>query len=229
MRQSFFDSYFTNFDRQVVLVDVLGALRAGKAAFDDTAEAIAEIADSMSYGMNTHRLVHEAGAMAAKAMIRHWAPVIGAKGTQAMADAVRSRRIERLAFVATKADHVPALQRDNLGNLLRELVSRTIDHVGQKRVSYHVAASILSTVDGTGNIDGRAVEIVQGIPLGEEHARGFYPGTVPSSRPPESFWTNPYFEMPIFTPPRITPDGSAGIPHLGLDKVWHALLRDALE
>jgi predicted YcjX-like family ATPase len=31
------------------------------------------------------------------------------------------RRIERVTFVATKADHVPALKRDNLCNLVRAL------------------------------------------------------------------------------------------------------------
>lgn len=229
MRATFFDTFFTNFDRQVVLVDVLGALNAGKAAFDDTADAIAEIADAMSYGMNTSRLVQEAGAMAAKAALWHTAPVIGRWKGEAAARYIRSRRIERLAFIATKADHVPTMQRDNLENLLRYLVSRTLEHVGVKRVSYHVASSVLSTIDGTAELGGRQVEVVQGVPLGEERARSFYPGNVPVRRPQESFWSNRYFEMPVFTPPPIVPDGSEGIPHLGLDRVWHALLKDVLE
>jgi predicted YcjX-like family ATPase len=199
MKRNFFSTFFADFDRQVVLVDVLGALHAGKAAFEDTADAITEIAGSMSYGMN------------------------------APARLIRSRRIERLAFVATKTDHVPTLQRDNLRNLLRDLVNRTKEHVGKQRLSYHVAASVLSTVDGTAELGGRQVEVVQGVPLGEKHSRAFYPGNVPSSRPPESFWDHPYFEMPTFTPPPINPDGSTGIPHLGIDRVWHALLQDVLE
>lgn len=229
MRTHFFDTFFTDFDRQVVLVDVLGAMHAGKAAFDDTADAITEIAGSMSYGMNTHRLVHEAGAMAAKAMMWHWSPMLGRKRAEAAAHVVRSRRIERLAFVATKADHVPAIQRDYLKNLLQDVVRRTIEHVGEKRVSYHVAASVLSTTEGIAELGGRPVDVVMGVPLGEQQPRAFYPGSVPASRPPESFWDRPYFELPVFKPPAIAADGSAGIPHIGLDQVWHALLRDVLE
>ena len=44
MRQNFFDPWFARFDRQVVLVDVLGALWAGQGAFEDTRHAIAQIA-----------------------------------------------------------------------------------------------------------------------------------------------------------------------------------------
>jgi predicted YcjX-like family ATPase len=44
MRQNFFDPWFARFDRQVVLVDVLGALWAGQGAFEDTRHAVAQIA-----------------------------------------------------------------------------------------------------------------------------------------------------------------------------------------
>src|SRR5205085_10944280 len=64
MRSTFFDTHFKDFDRQVVLVDVLGALHAGKEAFDDTALAITHIAAGMTYGRNMARPVHEIGAAA---------------------------------------------------------------------------------------------------------------------------------------------------------------------
>lgn len=52
IRASFFDTHFRSFDRQVVLVDVLGALYAGQAAFEDTARALADIAGQLRYGAN---------------------------------------------------------------------------------------------------------------------------------------------------------------------------------
>jgi predicted YcjX-like family ATPase len=71
MRQNFFDPWFARFDRQVVLVDVLGALWAGQGAFEDTRHAVAQIAaayDARSrsrwFGLSTLKRV---GFVASKA------------------------------------------------------------------------------------------------------------------------------------------------------------------
>ena len=53
-------------------------------------------------------------------------------------------------------------------------------------------------------------------------------GQVPAAIPPPSFWTAPYFEMPVFRPPIIDASGAAGIPHLGLDEVLDAVIGDLL-
>lgn len=50
IRAKFFERHFQRFDRQIVLVDVLGALNAGEDAFADTARAIGEIARGFAYG-----------------------------------------------------------------------------------------------------------------------------------------------------------------------------------
>jgi predicted YcjX-like family ATPase len=230
MRATFFDTHFANFDRQVVLVDVLGALHAGKEAFEDTARVIADIAASMSYGGNLPRPVHEIGATALRVggqlLGRH--VFGGRRAADAISQAVQTRRIERVAFVATKADHVPAMRRDNLCNLLRALAEPAQDKLGRGPVTYHAAAAVLSTEDGTTTIEGRPVEVVFGVPLGEERARPFYPGDVPSARPRDSFWSNRYFELPVFTPPRLDATGATGIPHLGLDEVLNAVLKGVL-
>src|SRR6266851_2907489 len=146
-RSQFFDTHFADFDRQIVLVDVLSALHAGREAFEDTERAIAE----------------------------------------------RSRPSN-----------------------------------SQLPVSYHAIASVLSTVDGTARIEGRPVEVVMGLPLGEERQRSFYPGDVPSGRPPESFWSDRFFELPVFAPPPIDEGGASGIPHLAIDEVTIELLKDVL-
>ena len=56
-------------------------------------------------------------------------------------------RIERMAFVATKADHVPAMRRANLRNLLRGIVEMAAARLDPLGVIYHAVASILSTTD----------------------------------------------------------------------------------
>lgn len=199
MREGFFEAHFRAFDRQILLVDVLGALHAGRAAFEDTAEAIADLCRGLR----------------------------GAPGWLGWGRAP----IARVAVVATKADHVPALRREALRHLLAAVAGPGLGERGGGGVSLHVAASILATRDDKARLGGRDVEVVLGVPAGEDKARAFFVGDVPAGWPPEGFWSGAYFELPVFRPPRI--EGGvgplrAGIPHIGLDEILVTLLGDLL-
>ncbi len=197
-RATFFDTHFKKFDRQIVLVDTLGALAAGRAAYEDTEHALADIAACLAGG---------------NAILPRW---LGGTG------------IERVAFVATKADHVPELHRDNLRALMRDMVHLAATHApGDDSVSFHAAASVVSTTDGWADQpDGHREPVVWGTKLGETQKRPYRVGNVPISRPPENFWSGRYFELPAFTPPPIDPHGANGIPHLGLDRILTDLIGD---
>ncbi len=242
IRENFFDSHFRSFNRQIMLVDVLGALHGGRAAFEDTVHAVADLARGLRDGWGfwsrqrrrslARNIVHGAGA--ARTLIRRAPnplilPVIGLAG-RVLASVVSPRPIERVAFVATKADHVPALARDNLQHLLHAMADPAARdwQAANTQVSFHVAASILSTEDGTAKLDGQTVQVVRGTVLGEDIVRPFYVGAVPSQIPPPSFWSDRYFEMPVFRPPAIDPTGAHGIPHLGLDDILVAVIGDLL-
>ena len=67
-----------------------------------------------------------------------------------------------------------------------------------------------------------------GKKLGETQSRPYRVGNVPISRPPDSFWSGRYFELPSFTPPPIDPNAVNGIPHLGLDTILVDLIGDRL-
>jgi predicted YcjX-like family ATPase len=226
MRANFFDSHFASFNRQVMLVDVLSALYGGRAAFEDTARAIAELGAALRYGANT------AARGVAAGMIRGMGQVLpGAFGrtTDAAARSLATRRIERVTFVATKADHVPAIQRDNLRNLVRALAhAKGNDPVAGAPVTYQTAAAIRSTQEGTSRIGDRPVRVVMGVKLGEATVRPFYVGDVPSAIPPESFWAERYLDIPPFRPPPIDATGLTGIPHLDLDLVLDDVMGDLL-
>ena len=198
MRARFFETHFARFDRQILLVDVLGALHGGKEAFHDTQQALALIASSLSYGSG-------------------WSLGRSKQG-----------RIGRVAFVATKADHVPAGARDNLRLLLRDLVEDAREPMKGQPVSFHAAASVLSTTDTTVEHAGLFKDVVRGTPVGGGGAKLFDPGTVPACRPPDSFWNKPRFKLPVFEPRRPRDGGQGGIQHLGLDTVLSALLEDKL-
>lgn len=227
MRADFFDTHFASFDRQIMLVDVLGALYAGQAAFEDTARVIGDLARALQYGGNAFSRALAAGVARGSGALL---PTALGRATGAAVQRMASRRIERVAFVATKADHVPAMKRDNLVHLLRALASPAAvqDGLSAATASYRVAASVLSTRDGTGRIGDRAVEVVEGVLLGDERMRPFFVGEVPSRVPSESFWSGGLFEMPVFRPPALDPSGQGGIPHLNLDQVLDDVIGDLL-
>lgn len=227
MRADFFDTHFAAFDRQVMLVDVLGALHAGQAAFEDTARVIGDLARALQYGGNTFSRALAAGVARGSGALL---PSALGRATGAAVQRMASRRIERVAFVATKADHVPAMKRDNLVHLLRALASPAAvqDELSAATASYRAAASILSTRDGTGRIGGHAVEVVEGIVLGEERMRPYFIGEVPSRVPTDNFWSERLIELPVFRPPPLDPTGLGGIPHLNLDQVLDDVIGDLL-
>jgi len=198
--QPFFSLLARDVDRQIVLVDVLRALNAGEEAFADQRLALDIILAAFQFGRRS---------------LLRW--LFGA-------------RIDRVLFAATKADHVPALQRDHLEALMANLVEAPTlrAKVAHARVAATALASIRCTEDGTDVIDGRKVDVVVGLPEGGERRIRFFPGIVPVRPPPSGFWGERFTEFPAFEPPRINPAPEDGIPHINLDKALNFLLEDAL-
>ena len=196
----FFAQLARGVDRQIVLVDVLRALNAGQAAFADQRLAFETILAAFRFGR--------------RGLLRL---LFGA-------------RIDRVLFAATKADHVPALQRDHLEALMANLVAVPTlrAEAANAQVAAMALASICCTEDGTDVIDGRKVDVVIGLPEGAERRIRFFPGIVPVAPPPEGFWGERFTEFPVFQPPRIAPAEGDGVPHINLDKALDFLLGDTL-
>ena len=196
----FFAQLARGVDRQIVLVDVLRALNAGQAAFADQRLAFETILAAFRFGRRD--------------LLRL---LFGA-------------RIDRVLFAATKADHVPALQRDHLEALMANLVAVPTlrAEAANAQVAAMALASICCTEDGTDVIDGRKVDVVIGLPEGGERRIRFFPGIVPVAPPPEGFWGERFTEFPVFQPPRIAPAEGDGVPHIDLDKALDFLLGDTL-
>jgi uncharacterized protein len=198
--QPFFAQLARGVDRQIVLADVLRALNAGAEAFADQRLALETILAAFRFGR--------------RSLLRL---LFGA-------------RIDRVLFAATKADHVPALQRDHLEALMANLVAvptLRAQHA-RARVAATALASIRCTEDGTDVIDGHKVDIVIGLPADGERRIRFFPGIVPVTPPPEGFWGERFTEFPVFQPPRIERAAGDGVPHINLDKALDFLLGDAL-
>ncbi len=197
----FYETYFRNFSRQVVLVDVLGALLAGREVFEDTQHALDAILESFRYGRSgiLSRLLGGA-------------------------------RIEKVLFAATKADHVPDVQRDHLASLLRSMVALPALDVSSSNAAIDVAAlaSVISTEEDSLEIDGQRVQVVVGKPVGSDTRAKFFIGNVPARPPRPEAWGKPFLNIPVFEPPVIDVSPIDGIAHINLDVALDYLIGDQL-
>ena len=198
--QPFFTQLARGVDRQIVLVDVLRALNDGEEAFADQRLALETILTAFRFGR--------------RSLLRL---LFGA-------------RIDRVLFAATKADHVPALQRDHLEALMANIVAVPTLRAKEAhaRVAATALASIRCTEDGTDVIEGHKVDVVIGLPEGGDRRIRFFPGIVPVTPPPAGFWGERFTEFPVFQPPRIAPAAGDGVSHINLDKALDFLLGDTL-
>jgi hypothetical protein len=197
----FYEDHFRHYSRQVVLVDVLRALLAGRDAFDDTRLAIDAILDSFRYGH---------GGVLAKLLF--------------------GSRIDKVLFAATKADHVPDIQRDHLAALLRNMAAFPALDVKSSNAQLEVTAlaSVISTAEDSQEIEGQQVQVVVGRPVGAQRQSKFFVGNVPIRPPRADAWGKPFLNVPVFEPPAIDPSPVEGIPHINLDLALEFLLGDRL-
>jgi uncharacterized protein len=193
---------FANVDRLVVLADVLTALHAGQAAFADTAASLAAAAGALRWRFK-------------------WMEALGALAELRLPPAV----INRVAFCATKCDHVADRQRGNLAALMKNLAQVP----GSGVTTAHFAiASVRCTEDFVWTLEGRPVSAVRGRVLGENVLTRSYPGEVPDQPPDDEFWAHPFLALPQFEPMRLPDGGKQGVPNIGLDKLLNFLLEDVL-
>ncbi|MET0536855.1 MAG: YcjX family protein [Xanthobacteraceae bacterium] len=198
---AFYEQHFQRYSRQIVLVDVLRALLAGREAFEDIRAALAVVVDSFRYGH---------GGVLSKLLL----------GAQ----------IDKVLFAATKADHVPEIQRDHLAALLRNMVALPALDVMSSHAQMDVAAiaSVISTEEESQEIDGQRVQVVVGRTVGAKKRSKFFVGNVPIRPPRASAWGSPFLNVPVFEPPPIDAAPVDGIAHINLDLALEFLLGDRL-
>jgi predicted YcjX-like family ATPase len=202
VRRDLASPLFANVDRLVVLADVLTALHAGEAAFADTRDALAAAAGALRWRFSF-----------AEALTS----LIGLR--------MPARVIDRVAFVATKADHVADRQRGNLAALMKTLAQIPGEGVAS---AHFAAASVRCTEDFVWTLEGRPVSAVRGRVLGQSVLTRSYPGEVPDRPPDADFWQHPFLALPEFEPMRLADGGRAGVPNIGMDALLAFLLGDVL-
>ncbi len=193
---------FGRVDRLVVLADVLAALHAGPVAFADTAAALGAVARALRWRN----------------------PLLGRLADILPSWLAAGGGIARVAFAASKADHVADRQRGNLAALVRRL-TEVPDHA--ETAAFAIAA-VRCTEDFVWTLDGRNVSAVRGRVLGDERLTRSYPGEVPDRMPEPGFWSHAFLAPPVFEPRRLPHGGRGGVSQIGLDALLAFLLEDVL-
>ncbi|CAM3081012.1 hypothetical protein SAMN04488021_10970 [Paracoccus aminovorans] len=204
----FFREHFARIDRQVVLMDVLGAIHAGPQAVEDMRRAMADILTAFRPG--------RAG----------W-----------LAQLLGTRRVERILFAATKADHLHHIQHPRLtaitAAMLREARDRA-DFSGARTEAMSIA-SLRCTTEEMIRQDGEDLPAVRGTLMDGRQA-AFYPGELPAN-PAELLvpasqgaarWLDGDYAIMDFAPAPATLRPGDGPPHIRLDRAAEFLIGDRI-
>lgn len=186
---------FGRLGKQVLLVDLLSALQQGREPFADLGLAIRSISDAFE------ELKHPLLRLLPMA------------------------KVERLALVATKADHVTADQHANLVNLLRDMVGEPFLLATARQSGLLAVASVKATTDLKLKVNDLATPFLRGILAGRAEVLDIQPGVIPGTIPAADQWDETGFNIRRFEPPRLGAGfADRPLPHVNLDKVLQFLL-----
>lgn len=209
----FFRDHFSRIDRQIVLVDALGAIHAGPPALDDLRRTMAGILKAFRPGSNA------------------W-----------LTQLLRGRRVEKILFAATKADHLHHSQHPRLTAIMEALTREARDRArfaGAETAAMSIAA-LRATVEQTLPHNGSELDCVRGTLLNPDGTRGrqaaFYPGALPEdpahlltpAREGATGWLDADYEIMRFAPAPLTLKPGEGPPHIRLDRAAQFLVGDRL-
>ena len=151
----FFRDVFSRFDRQLVLVDVIGALNAGPESFHDMRRALRDVLPSFNRG---------SGSLLARLF---------------------QPRTEKVLFAATKADHVTANQFHNLRLLLRAMMADDLGNlpISAEETDFAALSAIKCTANRRVMYQGQQITVLEGIIRGRDAPEQLYPGEIPEHLP----------------------------------------------
>ncbi|WP_223420765.1 YcjX family GTP-binding protein [Tateyamaria pelophila] len=205
----FFRDHFSRIDRQVVLVDALGAIHSGPAAVEDMRYAMAEILSAFRPGRNAF-----------------------------LTQLFRGKRVEKILFAATKADHLHHAQHGKLTAIMEALTRDARDRArfaGANTQALSLAA-LRATTEDTMIHDGVPLDVVRGTLLDSGKQAAFYPGALPDDpghilNPAKSGatkWLDEDYQIMRFAPAPLNLRPGDGPPHIRMDRAAQFLIGDRL-
>ena len=204
----FFKDHFSRIDRQVVLVDALGALNAGPQAVDDLRNAMVDILHCFKTGQN------------------------------GFLSGILGKSVERILFASTKADHLHHSQHGALTNIMDALLRQAKDHANYRGATTQSLslASLRTTVEEVIDHDGEILEAVRGVLLGSGKEAVMYAGELPedpteilkTAREGAPKWLANDYAIMRFSPSKVSLKSGDGPPHIRLDRAAEFLIGDKL-
>ena len=213
----FFRDHFARLDRQIVLVDALGAVDAGQ-------RALGELEDTLGGVLAVFR-----------------------PGARSWLGALSGRRIDRLVFAATKADHLHHTSHDRLEGILRLVTERASARAAAAgaQVKVMALAAMRATREAEARAGSELLPCILGVPLPGQTLAGtrfdgireaaVFPGDLPADPAAAldgSWHTRGEVSVIRFRPPRVPPVGPWGepapLPHIRLDRALDFLIGDRL-
>ena len=205
----FFRDHFARIDRQVVLVDALGAIHNGPQAVEDMRRAMADILGAFRPGKNAF-----------------------------LSRLLLGQRVEKILFAATKADHLHHSQHARLTAIMNALMRDArdrADFAGAETQAMALAA-LRATVEETIDHDGTALDCVRGRLLSSGKQAAFYPGDLPEdparllapAREGAEKWLDADYEVMNFAPAKLSLKPGEGPPHIRMDRAAQFLIGDKL-
>ena len=205
----FFRDHFARIDRQVVLVDALGAIHGGPAAVEDLRRTMADILAAFRPGRNAF-----------------------------LSQLLLGKRVEKILFAATKADHLHHSQHKRLADIMAALTRDARDRArfaGAETQSMALAA-LRATTEETRAHNGGTLDVVRGTLLDNGKQAAFYPGTLPDdpnqilnpARAGAGAWLDGEYRVMRFAPAPLALKPGEGPPHIRLDRAAQFLIGDRL-
>ncbi|MHA6325510.1 YcjX family GTP-binding protein [Roseivivax sp. CAU 1753] len=202
----FFRDHFARIDRQVVLVDALGAIHKGPEALNDLRRTMADILGAFRPGRNAF-----------------------------LTQLLMGKRVERILFAATKADHLHHTQHDRLAALMKAMTREASDRAefaGAKTRAMAIA-SLRATVEETRDVKGEQLDVVRGRLLGTGREAALWPGDLPQDprhllNGNTTDWLAGDYGIMSFAPAPLSLRPGDGPPHIRLDRAAEFLIGDRL-
>jgi predicted YcjX-like family ATPase len=205
----FFRDHFARIDRQVVLVDALGAINAGPPAVEDLRAAMSETLGAFRPGRNSF-----------------------------LSGLLGGKRVEKILFAATKADHLHHSQHAQLTAIMEALTreARERARFAGAQTQALAIASLRATTEDTMTHEGTALDVVRGTLLDTGKQAAFYPGALPDdpahllspARSGADKWLDADYQIMRFAPAPLTLRPGDGPPHIRLDRAAEFLIGDRL-
>lgn len=214
--QPFFRDHFSKLDRQIVLIDVLGAMHRGGGAVADLERALTSVLRAFRPGAGS------------------WLPFL------------TGARIDKLLFCATKADHLHHTSHDRLEAILKLATQRASTRASAAGADVEVLAiaALRATREAQARDGKETYNVIFGTPMLGESVDGkvfdgatevgVFPGDLPidpalALAPDAARAGDQAFVR--FSPPNLaTMPGATGpaLPHIRLDRAIDFLIGDKL-